>query len=155
MAAGKNKIETGFTINFDDVGGTARDLTGDLVPGSIGPAGFAFDTADMTGVGNTVKNFYSTWASSEISAQFHVNDTASTGSSVVFNGYTPALINTGGTLTLAWGDAGAAPTTGDIEWEGEYIVSNATISFASGTAVIDVTWQVQPGTTAPAWGTAS
>ena len=33
--AAKDKIETGFTFAYDDQGGTVRDLSGDLIPGSV------------------------------------------------------------------------------------------------------------------------
>jgi len=151
--AAKDKIETGFRVSFDDQGGTARDLSGDLVPGSLTGGGYTFDTAEMTGVSNDVKNFFSTWASSEVTAQFHMNDTATTGATTVLNGYTPTLINGGGTLTLQWGIAGAVPTTGDPEWEGEYVLTTNTIQPSSGKFVHQVTFMPLANAAAPAWGT--
>ena len=147
MAAGKNKAERWFTINWDDSGTTARDLSGDLVPGSVGGGGLTYDEVDLTGVSEAVKNFLAGHAESEITAQFHMNDTATTGASTVLNGSAGGT----GTLTLAWG-AGAAPTGGDLEWEGEYVLLDATVALAGNKFVHQCRWK-PTGSTAPAWGT--
>ena len=147
MAAGKNKAERWFTISWDDSGTTARDLSGDLVPGSVGGGGLTYDEVDLTGVSEAVKNFLAGHAESEITAQFHMNDTATTGASTVLNGSAGGT----GTLTLAWG-AGAAPTTGDPEWEGEYVLLDASVALAGNKFVHQCRWK-PTGSTAPAWGT--
>jgi hypothetical protein len=148
MAAGKNKIERGFRLWWDDSGGTPRDLSGDLVVGSVSGGGLTFDEADMTGVSETVYNFLAGHANSEVGGNFHMNDTATTGASTVLNGTQGSV----GTLTLQWGDAGAAPTTGDLEWEGEYVLLNNSISLDGNKHVHNCTWKPS-GSTAPAWGT--
>lgn len=150
MATGKNKVEKGFRLWFDDSGATARDLSGDLVPGSVSGGGFTFDEADMTGVSNAAYNYLKGHAMSEIGANFHINDTATTGSSVVINGH-----NTGagtGTLTLQWGASGAAPTTGDLEFEGEYVLLDAKIALDGNKFVYQCIFK-PTGATAPAFGT--
>ena len=146
--AGKNHVEKSFRILIDDSGGTARDLSGDLVVGSVSGGGLTYDEADMTGVSETVFNFLSGHATSAITARFHMNDTATTGATTVLNG------NAGGTgtLTLQWGQSGAAPTTGDPEWEGEYVLLDLTIALDGNKFVHQVTLQ-PTGSTAPAWGT--
>lgn len=148
--AGKNKVERSFRIQVDDASGTPRDLSGDLVPGSVGGGGLTFDEADMTGVSNTVKNYLAGHAESTISAQFHMNDTATTGATTVLNGINGKT----GTLTLQWGADGAAPTTSDPEWEGEYVLLTNTISVNGGKFVHNVTFK-PTGSIAPAWGTVS
>ena len=150
--AAQDKIETGLVVIMDDVGGTARDVTGDLVPGSLSGFGYTYDTADMTSVADRVKNAFATWATSDISFQLHMNDTATTGSTTIINGYTPALINTALTLTVQLGSAGAAPVTGDYEWEGEYIMTANTIA-VSGNAIYSVSFSPDPRSSAPAPGT--
>lgn len=154
--AGKNHIERSFRILWDDTGdgaGTARDLSGDLVRGSVSGGGLVFDEVDMTGVSELVVNFLAGHANSTISAQFHMNDTATTGATTVLNGSMPSATVIGkGTLTLQWGQSGAAPTTSDPEWEGEYQMVSNEITPSGGTFVHSVTWRPS-GSTAPAWGT--
>jgi len=156
--AGKNHIERSFRLLWDDAGtgsGTARDLSGDLVPGSVSGGGLTFDEAEMTGVSNLVKNFLAGHAQSVISARFHMNDTATTGATTVLNGSTPSATIAGiGTLTLQWGQSGAAPTTSDPEWEGEYVLIKNEITLDGNKFVHDVEWR-PTGSTAPAWGTVS
>lgn len=149
--AGKNHIEKSFRIQWDDSGGTARDLTGDLVVGSLGNGGgLTYDEADMTGVSETVYNYLSGHATSEISANFHLNDTATTGAFTVLKA-TGGLV---GTLTLQYGQNGAAPTSGDPEWEGEYVLLSNSVQLDGNKFVLSCTWKPS-GATAPAWGTVS
>ena len=149
MAAGKNKAERWVTINWDDSGETPRDLTGDLVPGTLSGGGLTFDEVDLTGVSEAVKNFLAGHAESEISAQFHLNDTATTGASTVLNGSAGGT----GTLTIEWG-AGAAPAVGDLDWEGEYVLLDASVVLSGNKFVHQCRWK-PTGSTAPAFGTVS
>jgi len=149
--AGKNYIERAFRIWWDDGGvgaGTPRDLTGDLVPGSVSGGGLVFDEADLTGVSETVYNFLADRAQSEIAAQFYMNDTASTGALTVLTGSDGGY----GTLTLQWGSLGAAPQSGAPEWEGEYVLLQADIVLKGNVPAIQARWKPK-GSTAPAWGT--
>jgi len=156
--AGKDKLERGFRLLWDDAGtgsGTARDLSGDLVPGSVSGGGLTFDPANMHGVSELVVNFLAGHANSTITANFRMNDTAATGATTVLNGSQPSATVAGiGTLTLRWGAGGLAPDTGDPEWEGEYVLLSNNIAPADGGFVHQVTWQ-PTGSTAPAWGTVS
>lgn len=146
--AGKNHIERSFRLLFDDSGASARDLSGDLVPGSVSGGGLTYDEADMTGVSEAVRNFLAGHADSEISARFHLNDTATTGAYTVLTGQQGSA----GTLTLQWGQSGAAPTTGDPEWEGEYVLLDASVTLDGNKFVLNARWK-PTGSTAPAWGT--
>ena len=148
MAAGKNKVERGFLIIIDNSAGAPKDLTGDLVPGTFSGGGLVFDEADMTGVSESTYNFLAGHASSDISAQFYLNDTATTGAHTVLIG------NAGGTgtLTARWGAAGVAATGGDPEWEGEYVILSANVVLAGNKWVIQANFK-PTGSTAPAWGT--
>ena len=149
--AGKNKIERAFRLWWDDLGtgaGTARDLSGDLVPGSVSGGGLTWDEVELTGVSNAVKNFLAGHADSEVSAKFHLNDTATTGAHTVLVGSDGGT----GTLTLQWGSSGAAPTTGDPEWEGEYVLLDAHVEIDGNKPVLAARWK-PTGATAPAWGT--
>ena len=146
--AGKNKVERSFRIYWDDSIGTPRDLSGDLVPGSVSGGGLVYDEADMTGVSDGVKNYLTGHPTSDITARFHMNDTATTGASTVLNGQDGST----GTITMEWGAAGAAPTTNDPTWSGEYVQLSNTIVLDGNRFVHEVTWKPY-GTTPPAWGT--
>lgn len=146
--AGKNKVSKSVYILFDDSGGTARNLTGDLVPDSLSGGGFQFDQVDMTGLSESVYNYAAGLAQSTITGQFHMNDTATTGAYTVLTG----MQGKAGTLTLQFGSAGAAPTTNDPKWEGEYVLTDCSASLANGRVVLAATWRPS-GSTAPAWGT--
>lgn len=147
--AGKNHVEKSIYLFWDDSGGTARNLTTDLIPGTLTPGGgVVMDELDMTGVSQTTKNYLAGRADSTITGKFHFNDTATTGSHTV----TKATVGVPGTLTTQYGQNGAAPTTGDPEWEGEYVLLSATASVEGGRVVITCMWK-PTGATAPAWGT--
>lgn len=146
MAAGKNKVERWFRVWFDDSGTTARDLSGDLLPGTITGGGRTLDEVEMTGVSDEFKNFLSGHANSEIGGQFYMNDTAVTGAFTVLNG----AIGIAGTLTLQYG-SGATPAAGDPEWEGEYILLSADVALAGNKPVLNARW-LPSGSAAPAWG---
>lgn len=145
--AGKNKTENGFRLYFDDSGNTARDLTASLVPGSV-TMGYTLEQVDMTGVSDAMKNYLAGHADAPVTAKFFLDDTATTGSHTVLKG----VLGSTKTLTLQWGSNGAAPTTGDPEWEGEYTYFGGSVSMEGGRAVLNAEWR--PGTsTAAAWGT--
>ncbi len=144
MAAGKNKLERSFRFLVNTV-----DLTGDLLPGTVQGGGLVFDEVEMTGVSNSVKNYLAGHAESVITAQFHMNDTASTGAYTVLN----ALQGTADiALALQYGAGGAAPTTGDPEWAGDYTLLDCSAAPNGGKWVLNTTWKPSPGST-PAWGT--
>ncbi len=146
--AGKNHIERSFRIYYDDAT-VARDLTASLVPGSVGGGGKAYDQVDMTAVSDTQKSFLAGHFSSQVTAQFHLDDTATIGAFTVLMGGEGA----GGTLTMQWGQSGSAPTTGDPQWAGEYVLFQADCAINGGKAVINALWLPQAGQAAPAWGT--
>ena len=150
MAVGKNKVERWFRIQIDDSAAAPQDLTGDLLPGTIAGGGRTLDEVEMTGVSEEYKNFLTGHANSEITAQFYVNDAATTGAFTVLNGIVGGVART---MTLQYG-AGAAPTTGDPEWEGEYVVLAANIGLAGNKPVINFR-ALPSGSVAPLWGTVS
>lgn len=148
--AGKDKIERGFRIWFDDATPTARDLTSSLVPGSVSGGGKEFEEVDLMGVSEAFHHFLANHWDSEIAAQFFVDDTATTGSFTVLK----AMEGLTGTLTLQFGSAGAAPSGSDPEWEGEYVLLGAPVGMSGGAAVMNARWK-PTGSTPPAWGTFS
>ena len=146
--AGKNKVERGLRVSFDDSGAVARDLTGDLVPGSFSGGGVNFEEIDMTGVSNTSRQYLTGYSDGTCAGRFHMNDTASTGAFTVFSGMEGEI----GTLTLQWGENGAAPSAGDPQWEGEYTLMSMNLVPDGGKFVMDVNFKPAAGVTDPAWG---
>lgn len=141
--AGKNKNERSFRLIF-----ASQNLSGDLVPGSVSGGGLTFDEVDFTGVSEAVYNYLAGHARSEVAAQFYINDTATTGAFTVLTGNHGST----GTLTLQFGASSAAPTTGDPEWEGTYVLLDASVAMNGNRPVINARW-LPSGSTAPAWGT--
>jgi hypothetical protein len=146
--AGKNKVERGFRLWWDDAS-TPRDLSGDLVPGSLN-IGDEYEEADMTGVSEALRNYLAGHRDAEVTARFHMNDTASTGASTVLN----ARNGLTGTLTLQWGSSGATPSGSDQELEGECVQLSNTIALDGNKFVHDVRWK-PTGSAGFAWGTYS
>ena len=152
MAAGKNKLSRGVRVWVDDAAaGTARDLSGDLVPDSLSGLGFNADLIDMTGESEAVENGMGGRKKNNLKMKFHANDTASTGASTVLHGIEGVSEIT---VTVQIGDAGAAPEAGDLEWAGEYTCLSATLSQDGGRLTHECEFAPY-GSTAPAWGTMS
>ena len=149
--AGKEFIAKWLTFQIDDSGGTPRDLSKDLLPGSLGAVGLDFERVDMTGSAEVVQRALGNRANADIEAKFHMNDTATTGATTVLNGIDDGI--TAGTLTVQYG-GGGVPATGDPEWEGEYILLRNMIEQDGGRMIHNCLWTPDPGTAAdPAWGT--
>ena len=149
--AGKDKIERGFRIFWDDSATAPQDITASLIPGTIAGGGLTLDPVDMTGVSDAVKKYLGGHSDSAISGQFHLDDTATIGAFTVLNNTTGLI----GTLTLQFGSNGAAPAGSDPEWEGEYTLLSATVGNNAGKMVLNALWQPAAGAADPAWGTFS
>lgn len=141
--AGKNKTERGFTFTF-----AGTNLSNDLVPGTVQGGGIDYEEVDMTGVGNDIMQALPGFGDSTINAQFHMNDAAG-GATTVLN----ANLGSSATLALAWGENGAAPTTGDPEWSGTYLLLSARVVQANGRFVHDCVFKPMSGASDPSWGT--
>lgn len=150
--AGKNKIETGVTLNYDDTGGTARDLSSSMVPGSLAINGYSYEQVGIRGVSEALDNFLAGFASLDISAQFYMDDTATTGSWTVLSAQNGANASTGYTMTIAFGSNGASPTTGDPELELDMLLTGLPVSISGGAVICTATWVPKTGTIA-AWST--
>ena len=140
--AGKNKTERGFRFLWD-----TKDLSGDLVPGSVNGGGIVLDEVDMTGVSEAVKNFLGGHGNAPVSARFHMNDASNRAFNVLKDDG-----NVAATLTLQYGSSGAAPTTGDPEFEGTYVFLGFNVVPDGGKLVLEGRW-MPSGATPPAWGT--
>lgn len=149
MATGKTTSRY-IKIMLDDSGGTPRDITSSVK--TIGGIGLAYDTVDVTTLNDSIKQYLAGRGDSTIDLGLEFNNTATTGGHVVVSGLNGA--NTAATLTIQFG-VRAAPTNGDPEWEGEYVVTSYTMDV--GLDNISGTAQLKPafGTSTPAWGTVS
>jgi hypothetical protein len=142
--AGKNKVERSFRFLFN-----SQDLSGDLVPGTVSGAGLMLDEVDMTGVSDSVKKALGGWSDSTITAQFHMNDTATTGATTVLN----ALVGSSAALAMNFGASGSAPTSGDPSWAGTYLLLQANVTQNGGKFVHDCVFKPVAGSADPAWTT--
>ncbi len=144
----KTALEKGLRLIWD-----GDNLDGDMVAGSLSGLGLDWQVVSMHGVSEAVRQTTSNHNTSDISAQFLMNDAQTSG--VYDRGYVLCTdLKTIGTLTIQIGLAGAAPGSGNPEWEGTYILMSAPVSFDSGRPVITATWAVN-GSSSPAWGTVS
>ena len=147
MATGKT---TGryVKILLDDSGGTARDITASV--STIGGIGLSNEQVDVTTLSDSVMQYLSGRGDSTIELGGPFNNTATTGAHGVLSGLNGT--NTAATLTIQIGIR-AAPTTGDPEWEGEYVV----LTYPVNVGLNEVTWSatLKPafGASASAWGT--
>lgn len=146
MATGKTNARY-IVVYLDDTGGTARDLSASV--SNISSVGLTYDEADVTAYSDGVRNFTLGHPSAEIDMSGPFNNTATTGAHTVLSAISNAPYSQATyTLTVQVGIR-AAPTTGDPEFEGEYLMSQYVVNG-------DGTWSARlvPGSaTAPAWGT--
>jgi len=145
---GKDILERHIRFYFDDTGGTPRDLTGDLIPGTISGPGFSTPEIRMTGVSDGSEQYLADRKDSEITAQFYLNDTATTGAYTVIGGQEGGV----GTLLVEFG-TGAAPGTGDPTFSGEFVLLATNVVAVGGAMAMDARWRPASGFAAPVWGT--
>lgn len=140
---GKNFLTIYTNFLIDDSSDSEQDISTDLVPGTLDGFGEAGEEIMMHGENEDVYYLVGRKDGS-ITAQFHMNDTATTGAYNVLTG-----IYGGGakTLTIELG-AGAAPTTGDPIWTGEYVLTQLTPQINSGKWVLAATFRPADST----WG---
>ena len=135
-------------IYLDDSGGTARDLSTDLTDIDGLPL-----TADEIEVGGYTqdKQYLAGRQDSQITLTGNFTTTASTGTHTVISGVNNN--NTVCTLTVQKGD-NATPTSGDPEFEGEFIVMNYTPKpDLNGSMTFTVNLRPAYGQSIPTWGT--
>jgi hypothetical protein len=150
--AGKDKTSISFRLYWDDSNGDARELSADVVPGSVSDAGGqTLDMIDLGGISEDVVKALGGRGRSPIRCRMWMNDTATTGATTVLKG----TLRRVGTLTLQWGANGAAPTAGDPEWEGEYILLSNNITEQGGSFAHNCYWEPAAGQADPALGTVS
>lgn len=144
----KDILERFIEVHFDDSGDTLRDLSADVVPGSMnGLGGKVYDEIEMTGISEAHKHFLAGHWSHEFTCQFYMNDTATTGAYTVLSGVEGSV----GDLEIHFGTAGS-PAGSDPAWKGDYLLVEMPVQIAGGKAVIAARF-VPGGSTAPDWTT--
>lgn len=137
-----------ISVILDDSNGTARTFAcGDIVSVDLGQT---YDQHDVTGFCNDVHNFINGQLQSPVSLKGHLTTTADVGTHTVIN----AAFVAGSTVTLTVqvGD-NTTPTTGDPEFEGEFIIESYKPTIENASAItFEATLNPASGT-APAWGT--
>lgn len=148
MATGKTNARY-IKVLLDNTAGSPTDITASV--SNISGVGLDYDQTDVTAYSDGVINFTLGHPSAEIDISGPLNNTATTGGHVVLSAISNAPYSQDiYTLTVQFGIRAAA-TTGDPEFEGEYILGSYTIDG-------DGMWSARlvPGSaTAPAWGTVS
>lgn len=140
---GKNKLSRGTRFTA-----FSQDLSADLVPGSLNGFGFVAGFVDLTGESDAVGNGLADRKQVTLKAKFHLNDTGTTGAHTVLSN----SVGSTTTVTIDVGSSGAAPSTGDPEFGGTFVLLKADVSPNGGKMEIDTEWR--PATsTAPAWTT--
>ncbi len=136
------------TVAMDDSGATARLITADVM--SIDGLPLTYDEVEQSGYSQD-HNYLAGQADAQISLEMKFTTTALTGTHTVFSGIVGS--NTAGTLTVALGD-NQAPTSGDPEYEGEFICTGYQVVPAKdGLITATATLRVGPDAAIPAWGT--
>lgn len=145
MATGKTNARW-IRVSVDDSGGSPQDISGSV--SEINEVGLEYSESDVTAYSDGVINFTLGHPSAELEFSGPFNNTASTGSHVVFAGIVGDESDTY-TVTIQVGIR-SAPEAGNPEFEGEYICSSYKVQGERWTA------RMVPGSaTAPAWGTVS
>jgi hypothetical protein len=137
-------------IYIDDSGGDAREITNDVsdIPGLP----LTYDEVEVSGYGQD-KQYLAGQGDVQISIEMQFTTTANTGTHTVFSGIVGD--NTGHTLTVQIG-ANAAPTTGDPEFEGEFLVTSYEVKPArAGSVTATAQLRIADGESLPAWGSVS
>jgi hypothetical protein len=137
-------------VKMDDSSGTLRTFDdGDIISVDLG---LKFDQFDVTGFGDDVHNMINGQLRAPVTLTGYLTTTSTTGTHTVLKDVFAQ--GKQATLTVQVGQ-NAAPTAGDPEYSGEFIVSSYVPVLANGGAVT-FTAQLVPATgTAPAWGSVS
>jgi hypothetical protein len=139
-----------IVVIMDDSGGTPRTFAnGDINSVDVGQT---FDQHDVTGFGDAVHNVVNGQLQAPVTIKGNLTTTADTGTHTVIQGAFAAGSTV--TLTVQVGQ-NAAPTTGDPEYEGEFIVESYKPVVETGGAITFEAALKPANGTAPAWGTVS
>ncbi len=133
-------------IKMDDAGGTLRTFdVGDIVSVDLGQEN---DQYNVTDFGDQVNKVVNGQLRSQVSLRGYVTNTPNVGTHRVIQGACAA--GTQVTLKVQVGD-NAAPTTGDPEYSGEFLVASYQTVVATVGAVMFTAALVPAIGTAPTW----
>lgn len=137
-------------VKMDDSGGTLRTFDdGDIISVDLG---LKFDQFDVTGFGDAVHNMINGQLRAPVTLKGYLTTTTDVGTHTVIKDVFAQ--GKTATLTVQVGQ-NAAPTTGDPEYSGEFLVSSYVPVLSNGGAVSFTATLVPATGTAPAWGTVS
>ena len=135
-------------VIMDDSGGTPRTFDdGDI---SMVDLGQTYTQHEVTGFGDAAQNFINGQLQSPVTIKGYLTTTALVGTHTVIQPVFAAGSQV--TLTVQVGQ-NAAPTTGDPEFEGEFIVESYKPTIENGGAIMFEAALKPAIGTAPAWGT--
>jgi len=148
MATGKTHGRH-VKIYIDATTATAPTVEMTCSVDNIGGVGLEYEDVDVTTLCNSVRQYLTGYADSQISLSGPFDNTATTGAHTILSA--AAGDDTGKTITVQIGIR-TAPTTGDPEWAGDYVCNSYMVDVAP-----EVRWTAnfrpKPGASAPAWGT--
>ncbi len=135
-----------LTVTIDDSGDAAQNVSGDVESVDIPDE---YGELDVTGFSDGSVNSIAGMPAFNVEIAGNFNAAATTGLFTVLSG----IVGQGAkTLTVALGQ-GAAPTTGDPQFEGEFWCQKINVS-ATPQGKVTLTTSLRPsGSTAPAWAT--
>lgn len=137
-------------VIMDDSSGTPRQFAdGDITSVDLG---LTYDQHDVAGFGDATHSFINGQLQAPVIVKGFLTTTANIGTHPVINGAFQAGSQV--TLTVQVGD-NTTPTTGDPEYEGEFIVESYKPVIETGGAVTFEASLKPASGTAPAWGTVS
>jgi hypothetical protein len=135
-------------VIMDDSGGTPRQFANGDIKSVDVP--LTYDQHDVSGFGDAVHKFINGQLQAPVTLKGYLTTTALVGTHTVIQDAYQAGATV--TLTVQVGN-NATPTTGDPEFEGEFIVESYKPTIETGGAVMFEA-SLKPATgTAPAWGT--
>jgi len=139
-----------IVVKMTDNGSTERTFAdGDI---SSVDLGMTYTQHEVTGFGDAAKNFINGQLDAPVTIKGFLTTTASVGTHTVLN----ALFQNGTTTTLTVQvGQNTTPTSGDPEFEGDFIVESYKPTIETGGAITFEAMLKPASGTAPAWGTVS
>jgi len=135
-------------VILDDNGGTPRSFdAGDIISVDVP---LTYKQHAVAGMGDAVEKYINGQLQAPVTLKGYLTTTALTGTHTVFE----SIFENGSTVTLTVQiGQNATPTTGDPEFEGEYIVESYKPTLETGSAIQFEAKLMPASGTAPAWGT--
>lgn len=150
MATGKT-VNKYVVVKMDNAAGAVQIITASV--SKLGALGKQFDAPDVTTFADGWKNFLIAMHGQDVDLEGPFNNTATTGAHIIFSGIV-GLMSATFTFAAVFG-VGAAGTTGDPQWSGEYYCAAYTVEASGPQGALMWKAKLKPaGTTAGDFGTA-